>query len=78
LDGPLTIAGGKTNANHIADFGVGMLGANRIVGTDPRFCLASLTGARTASDGLDCGLWPEAELSKSVLTRCVPVGRRLL
>jgi hypothetical protein len=31
LDGPITIAGHKTNANHIADFGIGMLGANGIV-----------------------------------------------
>jgi hypothetical protein len=26
--GPITIASDKTNANHIADFGIGMLGAN--------------------------------------------------
>jgi len=34
LDGPVTIAGDKTNANHITDFGIGMLGANGIVATD--------------------------------------------
>jgi len=28
LEGPITIAGEETNANHIADFGIGMLGAN--------------------------------------------------
>jgi hypothetical protein len=32
LNRPITIAGDKTNANHIADFGDHMLGANAIVG----------------------------------------------
>jgi hypothetical protein len=31
LDGASTIAGYKTNANHIADLGIGALGGNRIV-----------------------------------------------
>jgi hypothetical protein len=31
--GPITIAGDETDANHIADFGIGMPGANGIVGT---------------------------------------------
>jgi len=38
MDGPITIAGDKTNANHIADLGIGMLGANEIVATG--FCAA--------------------------------------
>jgi hypothetical protein len=33
LDRPITIAGDKTNANHIADFGTGMFGTNGIVAT---------------------------------------------
>jgi hypothetical protein len=33
LDGPITIAGDKRNAIHIAEFGIGMLGANGIAAT---------------------------------------------
>jgi hypothetical protein len=33
LDGPTTIAGDKTKAIHIAEFGIGTLGANGIVAT---------------------------------------------
>jgi hypothetical protein len=32
LDGPITIAGDKTNANHIADFGIGVAGDAVVAG----------------------------------------------
>ena len=34
MDGPITIAGDETNANHIADFGIGMPDANFLVDWD--------------------------------------------
>jgi len=51
LDGPITIAGGKTNANHIADFGIGMLGSTALRKKRYHYGRSDRGGARLPHSG---------------------------